>query len=62
MREYTANSEKWEKFNRLAKMMINHLISTGLTRVFLDKINNRELIVNEFHNYIRMHFCKFILY
>ncbi|KAJ1276558.1 hypothetical protein BS78_05G223100 [Paspalum vaginatum] len=43
MREYTANSEKWEKSNRLSKMIIKHSISADLRGAFPDKINDIEL-------------------
>ena len=42
MREYMANSEKWEKSNRLSKMIIKHSILVGLRGLFSTKINDRK--------------------
>ncbi|KAJ1262382.1 hypothetical protein BS78_09G103400 [Paspalum vaginatum] len=61
LREYMANSEKWEKSNRLAKNIIKHSISAGLRGAFPNMVNNKELTAKEFHNSIGMHFHKIFL-
>jgi len=46
--EYNSNSEKWERSNDLAKMVISHTVIEALRASFPTKINGKKLTVKEF--------------
>ena len=63
MKEYIPKLEKWEKSNRIAKMIIRCSLSVNMIRRFLSNGKNTEgLGAKELHNSIKAHFRKVFLF
>jgi len=62
MKEYTPKLEKWEKSDRIAKMMIRYSISFDMRSFFPTEKDNTELSAKELHNSIKAHFRKVFLF
>ncbi|CAD6212594.1 unnamed protein product [Miscanthus lutarioriparius] len=63
MKEYIPKLEKWEKSNRIAKMIIRCSLSVNMMRGFLsDGKNNEGLSAKALHNSIKAHFRNVFLF
>ena len=63
MKEYIPKLEKWQKSDRIAKMIIRCSLSVNMMRRFLSNENNTEgLSAEELHNSIKAHFRKVFLF
>ena len=63
MKEYIPKLKKWEKSDRVAKMIIRCSLSVNMMRRFLSNENNTEgLSVKELHNSIKAYFRKVFLF
>ena len=59
IKEYIPKLEKWEKSDRIAKMIIRCSLSVNMMRRFLSNGKNNEgLSTKELHNSIKAHFRK----
>ena len=56
LKEYIAKSNKWERSNRMAYMIINDSISDEVRGGFPDKLSCRKLNAKEFLNSIEENF------
>jgi hypothetical protein len=61
MKECTPKLEKWEKSDRIVKMIIRYSILFDM-RFFPTEKDNRELSAKELHNSIKAHFRKVFLF
>ena len=62
MKQHIPKLEKWQKFDKIAKIIIQWSLSVNMIRRFLSNENNRKLSAKELHNSIRAHFRKVFLF
>jgi hypothetical protein len=62
MKEHIPKLEKWQKSDRIAKMIIQWSLLVNMIRRFLSNENNRKLSAKELHNSIKAHFRKSFLF
>ena len=59
--EHIPKLEKWQKSDRIAKMIIKWLLSVNMIRRFLSNEKNKKLSAKELHSSTRAHFRKVFL-